>query len=368
MVRRLLAICSSGAWGGTETWILRAAEHLAASGWTVRLAVRNVPLFAGRLRGGLSPERFTLVPVPLRNDGDLGSVLTLSRLARASDVVLATRVRDYWLGGLAARLAGRPLVLRLGVVRPMRPRHFMDRMRYGHLPSAILVNAQRIADVLRQTPWLSHAPIHVVYNGVDAPGPLSPSNRAAARARIGADPADLLIVGAGRLANEKRWAWFIDAVARLVESGQRIDARLLGEGAERADLEARIRSANLGGAFRLEGARTDAAEWIAAADLLVLPSRNEGIANVVLEAMGRGVPVVATAAGGIAEIARDAEHALLAPVDGFDAFAERVERAASSPELRRTLGEAGLALVRGTMTWQAMTSRLEKILLGVGAR
>jgi len=417
---RLLAICSSTSWGGTEKWCLRACELLAERGWTVRLAVRNLELFESRrtapaarkpdqdasrppastrdansrpgpdlARSG-HPDRgrLEILPLPLRNDADLGSVLRLATLARGSDVVLATRVRDYWLGGLAARMAARPLLLRLGVIRPMRAGHWRDRVRYARLPSALIVNTGVIRDVLLRTPWFARTPIHVVYNGVDAPGPVAAEERIRIRQRLAVAPEELLIVGAGRLAAEKRWDWLIDSARRLENassdapqsrepqppesqasqppaSRDPLAVRILGEGAERPHLEARIAEHGLQGIVRLEGLRADTDDWLAAADLFVLSSRNEGISNAILEAMGRGVPVVATRAGGIDEVARDGEHAFLAEVDDFEGFAHRILQACADPGLRREIGARGLALVRERLTWEAMAERLEEVLHGM---
>ena len=329
-----------------------------------------------------------ILPLPLRNDADLGSVLRLATLARGSDVVLATRVRDYWLGGLAARMAARPLLLRLGVIRPMRAGHWRDRVRYARLPSALIVNTGVIRDVLLRTPWFARTPIHVVYNGVDAPGPVAAEERIRIRQRLAVAPEELLIVGAGRLAAEKRWDWLIDSARRLENassdapqsrepqppesqasqppaSRDPLAVRILGEGAERPHLEARIAEHGLQGIVRLEGLRADTDDWLAAADLFVLSSRNEGISNAILEAMGRGVPVVATRAGGIDEVARDGEHAFLAEVDDFEGFAHRILQACADPGLRREIGARGLALVRERLTWEAMAERLEEVLHGM---
>ncbi|MCK4306404.1 MAG: glycosyltransferase family 4 protein, partial [Candidatus Eisenbacteria sp.] len=283
-------------------------------------------------------------------------------LRRRADVVILTRVRDYWLGGLAARCAGVPALLRLGVVRRPRPNYVMDRLRYGALPSALLVNAEAIRRTLMETPWMASRKIHVVYNGVDAPGRLTSHDKVETRKRIGVSPEEMLIVGAGRLAVEKRWNWFVDAVADLVRSNYPVAARLLGQGGERDAILARIHDKQLGDHFLLTGSRRDAQLWIASADIVVLPSSNEGISNVMLEAMGREVPVVATCSGGAGELFSDGRDVLMAATNDFGEFARRLERAVKDEGLRRSIGRGGYDIVRERLTWEAMTTSLERLL------
>lgn len=130
------------------------------------LVTRYPEVFKQRLESDLP-----ILQLPMRNEADIGSVIQLSRLFRKNaDVIIPTRVRDYWLAGMAARLARVPVLLRLGVVRRLRDDYLMDKLRYGKFPSGILVNAIAIREALIQTPWIDPKKIHVIYNGVDAPG------------------------------------------------------------------------------------------------------------------------------------------------------------------------------------------------------
>ena len=309
------------------------------------------------------PSPLRLDRLPLRNDGDLWSILRLAAICRRhADVLLVTRVRDYWLGGLAGRLAGVPVLLRLGVVRPLRDSYWFDRLRYGVLPRAILVNAERTRDVLRETPWLRTMPVHVVYNGVDAPGRLESAAREAVRGQEDIVQGTVLVVGAGRLAVEKRWSWLIDATAELRSAGLPVLTVLCGEGNERAALEARVRERGIADWFRFLGYREDVSRWIGAADVVALPSSNEGTSNAVLEALGQGTPVAATSAGGVNEILEPGAHALLTPVGDYPAFRRSLETLVSDAELRERLGRQGLEHVQTRLTWDAMAQTLRSLL------
>lgn len=357
-VKKVTLICSSTIWAGTENWTLRAAEGLQQAGLQVSLVLRKPELFQERMR-----VEVPVTPLRMRNDGDLASLARLAlHFRRHADVIIPTRVRDYWLAGLAARLTHTPNLLRLGVVRNLRDRHPMDLFRYGLLPNAILVNAQAIRDTLMQTSWIEPSDVHVIYNGVDTPGPDVEADRNELRESNGVAPGETLIVGAGRLAVEKRWDWLIRAAAQLVEEGHPVKVKLFGEGNERWNLEGLVRQLGMEKSIELPGLSKEVTRWFDAADLVTLPSSNEGISNTMLEAMGLGTPVVATRSGGVEEHFEDERHLLLADTSDYDGFLQRVRRLASDPSLRHRVGETGLDRVRERFSWDRMTGRLIGVL------
>jgi glycosyltransferase involved in cell wall biosynthesis len=144
------------------------------------------------------------------------------------------------------------------------------------------------------------------YRGVD-PGQFSPGPRGAARTRIGIRPDERLILSVGNLVPVKG----LDVLIRAFQlpAMQQRDWRWvhLGEGPEHGRLTAALTAAGLASRARLAGrqAHTDLVHWYRAADLLVLPSRSEGVPNVLMEGLATGLPFVASAVGGIPEIAPD---------------------------------------------------------------
>jgi len=355
---RIITLCSSTSWGGTEKWALRASEVLHKRGYAVTLICRDTSLFSSR-----STDNLPMEELPLRNDSDLRSVFALAgKLKKSADVVLLTRVRDYWLGGLAARIAGVPVILRLGVVRHLRQNYIMDRLRYGIFPNVILVNAEAIRETLSQTRWIKKENIYVIYNGVDTPGALDETKRTTIREQLGIPGDEILIVSTGRLAVEKRWHWLIDAVAALVEKGYSVTARLLGKGSESEKLLERISEKELSSRFILPGERHDSHLWQAAADIVALPSSNEGISNSMIESMGMGVPVVATESGGLKEHFTDGDNILYSSTDDFEGFSERLENLVVNENLRDKIGKRGLDTVSKHFTWKSMTDSLEELI------
>ena len=99
------------------------------------------------------------------------------------------------------------------------------------------------------------------------------------------------------------------------------------------------------------------AAWVAAADLVVLPSLYEGLPNVVLEAMRFRKPVVATAAPGTTEVVADGATGLLVPLRNPPALAQAIRTVLQDPDLARTLGDAGRARVESEFRADTMVTR-----------
>lgn len=169
--------------------------------------------------------------------------------------------------------------------------------------------------------------------------PPPPADVAALRTRLGIPEGCEVMLAVGRLSPEKGHADLLEAIALVKESRDPADFRLVivGEGPERANLERQRQSLGLDGVVLLPGQQNDMRPFYALADLLVLPSHSEGSPNVLLEAMSAGLPIVATDAGGIVEIASDGKTALIVPAKNPSAFAAAIERLRTSPELSRRL-------------------------------
>lgn len=356
--RRILIACSSDNWGGTEKWALRAGQELQKRGWRVTFALRNPDLFLPH-----TSDPLTHIKLPFKNDADINTMTALTNLARSYHIVISTRVRDYWLAGISARIAHKPHIVRLGVVRRLRDNYIMDRLRYCSLAQALLVNADQIKSTLLKTRWMHSVPIEVIYNGVDAPGKMSDEARLSVRQQFNIPDNALLIVGAGRLSVEKRWDWLVKSAAQLDSEGFSLFVLILGEGSERSIIEAQIANSNADKYIRLLGYQPNITSIIGSADIAALPSNNEGVANFCLEAMGLGVPVVLTDSGGVKERFTSGKELLIADTDNFDQFSNMLRSLASDSKLRQSIGEIGYQRVKSDFSWENMTEKLEGFLL-----
>ncbi len=149
----------------------------------------------------------------------------------------------------------------------------------------------------------------------------APRDRAAARRTLGVEGMGPRIGFVGRLTAEKGADVLLEALARLPDS--RIMVSILGQGPERAALEARAARLGIADRVHWHGPVPDAGSLLAAFDALVIPSRTEGTPIVLFEAMAASVPIVATAVGGIPDVV-SSQEAVLVPKEQPVALAEAI--------------------------------------------
>ena len=185
---------------------------------------------------------------------------------------------------------------------------------------------------------------------------------ASIRASLGL-PADALVLGAvGRVEPQKRFDLLIDAFASLAASRPQLHLVIAGDGSLRTEIEARRAALNgLAARVHLLGLRNDVAALHHTFDLFVQASDYEGTPNAVLEAMALETPIVATSAGGTAEIAHDGVHAVIVPVGDGAALARGVAGLLDDPSRRRALAASARARVEGELSFATRVRHVERI-------
>ena len=232
----------------------------------------------------------------------------------------------------------------------------IDRLMAPNLRSAdrVIAVSPHIAD---QAIELGARPerVRVIRSGVDTRR-FRPRARLAARQRLGVGPDTPLVLFVGNLEPRKQVHVLLDALATL-------DQALLvvvgsGESAGADDqtrhLAQRTRSLGLCQRVRYVGRIADQVllEWYAAADVFALPSSSEAQGIVALEAMAAGLPVVASAVGGLLGTIDDQRTGFLVPAGDALALAARLRLLLERPELRAQIGTAARAAVERDFTWQ----------------
>jgi glycosyltransferase involved in cell wall biosynthesis len=166
--------------------------------------------------------------------------------------------------------------------------------------------------------------------------------RGEARPRLGLDPDAFVVVGLGRLVPIKGFDLLVRALPAVAAQIPSARVLLVGDGAERAPLEALAASKGVSERLRMTNETLDVASYLAAADVVAVPSRNEGMGRVIVEAMALGLPVVATTVGGIPDVVTDGECGRLIEPEDVDALAAALIELGRDPALRRKLGEAAV--------------------------
>lgn len=349
---------------------------------TVRLADRarfEVDLISGHASGDEGSMEATVrsagieiirephlvrAPAPLR---DLLALRGLTRTLRDGryDLVHTHTSKAGFLGRLAAERAGIRHVLHTshgnvfdGYFNAPLTRLFVWMERHA---------ARRTSRIIELTPGGIEAHLaegigqreqySVVFSGIDtAPFDAAIARRAETRAALGVADTEILVGGVGRLAPVKGFTYFT-ALARELQS-ERPALRFVhaGGGEEQGRLQREA-----AGAVQFLGMRQDIPDLMAAFDILVVPSLNEGMGRVILEAGAAAVPVVASRVGGIPDIVDDGETGLLVAPRSVAELATAVRTLVHSPERRRLMGATARAKVVPHFSLAAMVQRIEAI-------
>jgi glycosyltransferase involved in cell wall biosynthesis len=207
-------------------------------------------------------------------------------------------------------------------------------------------------------------------NGIDTAS-FAGGDGAAIRAELGLG-SRRVVTCVGRLIPGKGQAVLLDAFARIRQRYPETVLLLVGDGPERAALEARVRALDLHGAVSFARQRRDIPAVLAATDVFVLPSFAEGIPLSLLEAMAAGVPVVATAVPGNSNVIAHEGLGHLVPPRDPGAIAAAVTRLLDAPHTARRIGTAGQEHVRRHFDLAVMvretTALYDAVLVEHGAR
>ncbi len=215
-----------------------------------------------------------------------------------------------------------------------------------------------------------------IYNGVDIERfRPAESGRAAIAGCLFTDPSLWVVGTVGRMQTVKAQTLLARAFVLALEQApalrQRLRLVMVGDGPLRAESQAILAAAGAGGLAWLPGERADVPEIMRGLDAFVLPSLAEGISNTILEAMASGLPVLATAVGGNAELVAGGETGEIVPPADVDALAAGLIRLAGGPARAAAMGRAGRAVVERRFSLPAMVAAYEGLydrLLAPGAR
>ncbi|HSU12949.1 glycosyltransferase [Longimicrobium sp.] len=358
----------SRVWGGNEKWLATLASGLIARGHQVVVSCPR-----GAVRNRLGEMGIATTPVRPRGELDAVSGIAFARWLRRErpDALLLTSWRPLAWGAWAGRRARVPrIAVRLGIVRTF-PRRGGRARAFRRWVDAMIVNSTEIRDTwLRSAPGFPADRVNLVLNGLPARDAERPSLRARLRNELGIGPETLLIGGAGHLAPRKGF----DLLLRAFAAADLGDARVViaGGGDHLAELVEIAREMGITERVHFLGHRGDGPGVIAGCDLFVVPSRNEGMANVMLEAMAAGVPVIATGISGVRG-ALEAEPGgapagWIVPADDAPALAAALGEVAggvrgASPTIAQRTGEA-LRRIHERFGVERMVRECEDILFG----
>lgn len=263
------------------------------------------------------------------------------------------------VGTLAVRgLADVQLVQGMRVADPSWPRQLVERWTTRRADKVACVS-HSVADYCAARLRVPADKLIVIPNGIDAAAyrDLTPVDLQ----RWGVPPGRHAIVFVGRMHPQKGLDWLFSFAPRLFERLPEHDLLLVGDGPERAAWEARARSLGLQQRVHWAGWSPQVPQILAAADLLILPSRWEGMPNVLLEAMAAGLPVVSTRVEGVEELLGPLADEQAVEFGDGDAFLDRARRLVEDRRAGNGVGERNRQRVAECFSRQAMLQAYEAL-------
>jgi glycosyltransferase involved in cell wall biosynthesis len=357
-----------GTGGGPEKTILLGAAATDPGRFAVTVCYLRAlqdPLFGiGAQAGKLGIDYHEIAE---RHPLDAGVLSTLRRLVRRKGIQIV-HSHEYKTDFLAWLLAGRERVIPLATVHGWTGHSRRERWLYYPLDKRVLVRFPRLIavsgeirrELLRR--GVSPERVTTILNGIDSAAfRRDPARSPAVRSALGLAPGDVVLGSVGRLEPQKRFDCLLEVFAALRRHRPGLRLVLVGGGSARGELEAAARRLGIEQDCRLLGHRTDVPDLHHALDLFVQSSDYEGTPNVVLEAMALETPVVATAAGGTAELIEDGVHGLIVPTGDAEQLRAAIEQALDDREATARRAAAARARVEGPLSFQARMQAVEAI-------
>ena len=365
---RVLQVTAPGTFGGRETSVAALSAGIRAAGHEVEaLAVLDAgpgaaaSPFVERLRADDVPVR--TVALPPRAYVREAKALREAVAATGAEIVHSHGYRTDVVAALALARDDVPLVSTAhGFTGGGWKNRLYERLQAlaWRRCAAVVAVSRPLAGALVER-GVAPERVRTVRNAWrEQEAPLA---RPEARRRLGIGEDEVAIGWVGRLSREKGPDVALEALAALDRTNARL--HVVGAGPLRAELEALAKERGFGDRVRWHGPVPGAGTLLAAFDLLLLSSRSEGTPMVLFEAMAAGVPVVATAVGGVPDVLSEQE-AWLAASEDVPALAASMAGALADPReaVRRTAGAA--ARLRGEFDvgpWVAAHVRLYREIL-----
>jgi len=365
---RILYIIATLDLAGAERQMVLLATNLDRGSFEVGVACLS--------RGGpLEAElRAARIPVEIfwkKGRFDLAAFLRLLSFIKdfRPDIIHTWLFTSNTIGRIAAVVAGvRRIIASERCVDIWKgPIHrLLDRILAGRT-SLIIANAQAVRSFCLGE-GIAPSKVRVIPNAFDRRR-FQPYPKEEARRRLNL-PSNLPVVGfVGRLEEQKGLSYLIEAAA-LLSSELRFLVAVIGSGPLEEEMRRRLGKLNLEGTFRFFGSLDEACRLLRAFDVLVLPSLWEGLPNVLIEGMASGVPIVATAVGGVPEIIQDGHTGILVKPGDPAALAEGIRKIVAGGETGARLAREAFEYVEEKFHLRSVIGAYEDVyreLMGAGS-
>lgn len=334
---------------GSCAYTLRLMRHLSEYNIEPTIISPNADAIATPLRETLSIRLYPHMRVPLWGKVVLGMI----RQDMESDPPALIHVQSRRMqscGAWLARRLGIPYIVTIHDYMPPREKLRLDRP-YGR---RVLAVSQSVKSELLEQAHLPPELITVIHAGVECPtdSELSPVLSADRTPVVGT---------AGPLEAVKGLPFFLGAAQRVLAERPNVQFLIAGAGPEEHNLRRLVRELNIVGSVTFVPNLYDFSTALEAMDIFCLPSLRQGLGTIMLDAMGRGIPVIATGVGGVFSVVSDNETGLVVPPSNSARLAERILELLEDPLRARALGSNGRELVKQEFSVERMVEETAEL-------
>jgi glycosyltransferase involved in cell wall biosynthesis len=351
---RVLLLVTDLERGGTPLRLARLASGLRERGLEVHVGCLARPGPVSRDLDAAGIPNFACNACRVR---DVGALWRLTRHVRRirPDVIHSTLTHANVAARIVGLLCGIPVVTSTATIEVERKWHAWAERLTRALDSGHIVNSEAVADHVRRVFRYPRRQVFVIPPSIDLPGSraavgagvappaagVAPpgagdSDRVVVRQQLGITSDEFAVLWAGRLDPVKRIDLVLECAQRLRHEPFRF--LIAGDGPERGQVELALRRREAGHLQWL-GWRDDLAAVMSAADLLLFPSRTEGVPNVILQAMAGGLPVVCSDIPTLRELSGDGRRLMLVSQGDADSFMAAIHLLRDHPQRRREQSE-----------------------------
>jgi glycosyltransferase involved in cell wall biosynthesis len=348
---------SSTGWGGQEIRILTEARGMLDRGHRLMLlTAHNAEILPAARRLGVPAEA---IDIGKKRIGPLLRMRAwLAHHGREYDVINTHSSTDSWLVAMAsATLADMPAMVRTRHVSTAINNKLSTRWLYRRATAHIVTTGEALRQQLHRDNGYPLEGMTSVRTGIDL-GRYRPLGKSEMRKKLGMEDRPTL----GILATLRDWKghqYLLEALVMLRTDFPHWRLLIVGDGPERARLEASVDHLGLRPVVRLVGNQENVAEWLSTLDLFTLPSYgSEGVPQGIMQAMACGVAVVATPVGAVGEAVQDGITGVMTRPRDAAALARSLASLMSDTALRERMGLAGCAYARDNFGIDIMLDRM----------
>ncbi len=342
--------------GGQERRVLSEAAGLRDRGHYVAIACRR----HARIRDEALNLGIDVHVLPFKKLYDIGSIMRLAGLLRKKrfDVVNTHSGVDSWIGGIAARLAGVPVLVRTRHLNIPLKRNLLNFIHY--LPDVYIACGENMRKNLTENCGFPDKKVISIPTGV-GPEFFRVTKNMSLRAKYGLDENSPVITNVGILRSVKGHEVTLQAVKAVAGFYPGAKFLLVGDGPREEELKKMVSDLGISGHVIFTGFVDNIPEIYSISDIAVLSSWSEGFPQSIIQAMAAGVPVVATKVGGVPEAVIHGETGLLVDPGDYDALGVSIIRILNDDKLKNKLVGNALEKVKNLFTAEHMLEMIEEL-------